>query len=147
MTPSDITPKTKVPAGAWLACRDHHEKTHERAHSRHHDIHADELREKRAPDVFPMGPAHHVFHEERLKNEQSEAETGGVFNDQIEPRREFESRRNHSGQNDSGRIPCDAVNGAPDTLLPKWLDELLVRAGAGFLVGKHVQGQTQRSHI
>jgi hypothetical protein len=84
-----------------------------------HEIHADEFGQEGLPNVRPIRPAHHRLHEERLKDEEPEGESGHVFDDQIDPHRQAKPRGDHRRQDDARRVACHAMNRRPHTLLPQ----------------------------
>mmetsp|Transcript_61795 Transcript_61795/g.146124 ORF Transcript_61795/g.146124 Transcript_61795/m.146124 type:complete len:282 (+) Transcript_61795:779-1624(+) len=125
----------------------HHQQGHHRRHPSHHGVHADELGHERLAHVLPVAAAHHVFHEQRLEDEQAESEARHVLHDQVDPHRQPERCRHDRGQDDPGRVACDTVDRRAHALLPKRLDEDLVLARRRLLVRHHVQQQPDRPHV
>ena len=84
--------------------------------------------------TFCQCAALHRFHEQRLEDEQAEGEAGEIFDDEVEPHRQAECRRDDGGENDARSIAGNAVDGRADALLPQRSGEILVLARQRLLV-------------
>ena len=125
----------------------HHQQTHGGSHAGHHGVHADEFGREALPHVLPVGAAHHLLHEQRLEDEEAEREAGHVLDDEVDPHRQSERGGDHRRQDDARRVACDAVDGAADALLPQRRREALMLARTRFLVGEHVEQETEGTHV
>src|SRR5581483_2960696 len=65
----------------------HHEQAHRRSHTGHHRVHADEFRQESAAHVLQISAAHHLFHEERLKDKETEGKARDVLDNKIQTHR------------------------------------------------------------
>ena len=125
----------------------HHQEAHDWRHACHHRVHADEFGEKGLADILKVAPAHHLLHEERLEDEETEGKSRRVLDHEVHAHGKAERGRDRRGQNDAGGVPRHAVNGAADTLLPQSGREPLVCPGPGLFVGEHVEEESERAHV